>query len=327
MILGSLGCGAALTVGGDIVRPAEIPVRVFPHIVVVPSDGEESERLARRLAEHLEPGESDVSTRSAQQLEAMRAAGALPAGSVVVTVRAELIRTDEPTWTRRDVMECGPLGCAEMPRSVVEDVPVILGRARLTVTDGPTGRRLQSAGVEASEVGADVMGMRLRVFEELSERATAMVDPHRESVRVELESVDARPVRRALEVIGAGDWARGAALLDRFVASRAFAALSPGDRARVLYDLGESRRFDPSLPPDERFVHASEALRAAVRLAPEPRYAAAIADLQAHRRALVLLRRHREARDHNFRLGRDADSEPVPEPPAAYREGGSPPGP
>jgi len=101
------------------------------------------------------------------------------------------------------------------------------------------------------------------------------------------------------------------------VESSEFDELPREHRAVVLYDLGQVRRFDRSLPPEQRFERAAEALRAAVRLAPEPRYALALGDLQAHRRSRAMVREQHAAMAHNFRIGSGRGPD-VPEPPDHY---------
>lgn len=304
--------------GGRVVHPAQVPLRAFPRVLVVAPPDDESVQLAERLARHLDGGSAEVRRESVAAVETLRARGALGPGTVVVSVRAALARDDRPAWGRRDVLECGPLGCIESQRPIVADVPVVVGRLRLTVTDGPRGNPLQRAAFEEEEAGPDVLGARLRVLERLGERMTALVDPRSERVTIELVPVEVPAVRRALALVAQGEWAHGAAMLARFTRSRRFAALPPAERARVLYDLGQARRFDPSLPPDERFASAAEALRRAVRLVPDARYAAAIAELDAQRRSGAALRAQEEARTHNFRLARGG-GEAIPEPPASYR--------
>lgn len=310
-------CGGGLTVAGTVVRPAAVPLRAFPHILVVRGSGEESREVAEQLAAHLGGSRSEVRTPTAEEVAALRERGALRPGTVVVAVDAELFQEDRPTWGRRDMMDCGPVGCVETQRPAMQSTPVVIGRVRLTVTDGPSGRALQREDLVEEEVGPDVLGSRLRVLERLGERTTSLVDQRAEPVRVELLHVDAPEVRRALELIARGQWAHGASALQAFAESTAMDALPPDARARVLYDLGQARRFDPSLPPEERDARASEALRAAVRTVPDARYAAAIVELSAHRRSRALVRAQEEARTHNFRLASDAGA--VPEPPASYR--------
>ena len=108
-------------------------------------------------------------------------------------------------------------------------------------------------------------------------------------------------------------------MLERFVGSTSFEALRSEERALVLYDLGQICRFDRSLPADERFRRSAGALRRAVRLDPEIRYANALAELEAHRQSRALVHEKDDAMAHNFRIAKDPTGASVPDPPATYR--------
>ena len=313
------GCGSALTVRGDVVLPARIPVRAFPQILVVADDTPESREVARRLVEHLSLGESDVRLAPEGAIQAWREDGRIRRASVIVRVHAQLTEQVRPGWERTDSAACAAFGCAQADRHVVLDVPVLTGRMTLTVVDGPTGRPLQREAVDDEESGQDILFMRMRVTERLVARALELVDQRTEQVSVRLHPIDHAAVRGALEAIGAGRWMRGRRTLERFVDSTSFETLSTAERALTLYDLGQVCRFDPSLPADERFRRAARALRRAVRLAPQTRYASALADLDAHRQSRARVRAQDDAMAHNFRLAEDLAAASVPDPPASYR--------
>jgi hypothetical protein len=311
------GCSGALTVHGEVVQPARMPVRAFPHILVTADDTDEARTVADAVARHLSGGRSRVQRLAPREVRALRAATRLPRASVVVRIGVELARHDRPQWARRRELDCGPLGCLESRRAYVRDTPVVVGHLVVTVVDGPSGRALQREELSEEESGVDVLGMRLRVLERLSERTRELVDQRAEAVAVELHPVDHPEVRAALEAIRGGDWSAGRRRLERLIASDAFSALPRRDRALVLYDLGQCRRFDSSLPAERRFDAAAEALRAAVNLVPEPRFAVALGELRAHRRSRDLVLEQHAAMAHNFRLARGEDAD-VPEPPSHY---------
>src|SRR5690606_33528910 len=148
---------------------------------------------------------------------------------------------------------------------------------------------LQREVLTEEEVGEDVLGMRLRVVERLVTRAQRLIDQRTESVEVHLEEVEAEEVVAALERIRVGDWTRGREALERYVEGAGFAAQPDEVRARVLYDLGQARRFDTTIEAERRFARAGEAMRAAVRLRPQSRYATALAELAAHRRSRAMV--------------------------------------
>jgi hypothetical protein len=88
----------------------------------------------------------------------------------------------------------------------------------------------------------------------------------------------------------------------------------PVDRARVYYDLGQVRRFDPDTmgDVDRHFAAARAALEMANQLDPSRRYARALRDLDDHRRASLLLDQQQEAAE---RYREDA----VPAAPPSYQ--------
>ncbi len=311
------GCSNVITVRAEVLRPARVPLRVFPRIVVVPSDDAASQRLGQRLIAHLQTGRSIVERASESRSERMLSRGSLPRGTVVVRVRAVLTESERSVVTRRQTIECGPLGCWDEHRDRIEAVVLIEGHVVLTVLDGPSGRSLQRQVVSAEEVGRDVLGMRLRVFERLVTSTAELVDQRTELVDIELLPVESRAVHAALDAIQSGAWARGRSLLELVVRSSAFTSWTAEQRALVHYDLGQAHRFDPSVPPDVRFERASESLGAAVRLDPQRRFAEALEALETQRRSQNLVIEQRDAASHNFRIASEDDG--IPPPPASYR--------
>ena len=146
-----------------------------------------------------------------------------------------------------------------------------------------------------------------------------ILDQRTERVPIDLYPFDDDAVREALEAIRAGRWEQGRRRLERFVESPIFESLSEQDRAVIWYDLGQARRFDPSLPADRRFILAAEALREAIHLRPEPRYAGALGELDAHRRDRAMVREQEEAMAHNFAIVTGGPARHVPDPPSSYR--------
>lgn len=320
LALALAGCSSALTVRAAVVRPAQVPVRVFPLIFVLSDESEEALHLADAVTAHLSDGRSEVRRADPAGFASSRDAGLVPPASVAVRIRAQIIQRDRPTWARRQGdLSCGPGGCVQSRRMRLETLPVMRCEVVITVTDGPSGRELQREELEETDEGQDLLAMRLRLLDRVTARALAMVDRRTERVTVALYPVERPLVHRALASIVEGQWTDGRELLERFVGTEAFEALPPAERAIVLYDLGQARRFDPALPPDERFSTAAEALRAAVILSPRAFYADALSQLESHRQSRALLREQEAAMAHNFRIAESPDAPRVPEPPASYR--------
>ncbi len=301
---------------GSIAQPARVPVRAFPRIVITASDDPESRELADKVARHLSSGRSGVDRVRRERIERLRERGELEIASVVVEVRATLSRRDRAEWGRREVLDCLPLGCFETSRASIRDVAVLHGELVVAVADGPSGRALQRVEISEEEEGDDVLGMRLRVLDRLGRQALELVDQRTEEVPIQLFPIAHPDVQRAVIAVGNGRWEEGRVLLQLFVRSRAWQELPAEHRALVLYDLGQTLRFDRSLDADRRFDAAERVLRAAVRLTPSPLYARALDDLEHQRRMRALVREQHEATAHNFALqGGD-----VPPPPLTYTD-------
>lgn len=312
------GCGSGMTVRGEVIQPAQVPVRAFPRILVTSAEDPESREIALAIARHLAVGRSTVDRLDRSAIAELRARGQIDRTTVVLELRTTLTRHERPGWATSDPLNCGVAGCVDSRRSV-EDVPVVRAHVSILVAEGPSGRPLQRVELSEQESGSDVLAMRLRVLERLATRARALVDQQVESVPVTLYPLDMPEVRAALEAVREGRWAEGRQRLERFVESKRFQTLPRDQRALVLYDLGQARRFDSTLPAERRFRDAARALRAAVRLVPQPRYAQAIADLERHRQSRAMVREQQEAMAHNFALGSEA-ARSSPAPPSGYRD-------
>lgn len=306
-----------MTVQGEVLQPAQVPVRAFPHILVTAPADAESQELARAVARHLALGRSEVEQLAPEAIEAARDDGRIERTTVVVELQSTLSRVDQPAWAQSDGLDCGPVGCMDPGHSGMRDVPVLTGNVLVIVWEGASGRALQRVEIAEEESGGDLMGMRLRVLERLVQRTLALLDQRIELVPVHLYPVAHAEVQRALDAVRAGRWGEGRRHLEALVRSPGFRALPADQRALVLYDLGQTRRFDATVPAEQRFAGAMRALRAAVRLVPHPLYAQAIADLERHRRSREMVREQQEAMAHNFALSRPPDT---PEPPARYRD-------
>ncbi|MGF1467019.1 MAG: hypothetical protein ACFCGT_12880 [Sandaracinaceae bacterium] len=313
------GCGGAIAAQGEVLQPAEVPVRTFPRILIVASEDPEDQRVAQQLEAHLEGGPSSVRVVTPSELRALRQQHVVPPGTAALRVVTTLEESSRPTWAQRDVLQCGAFGCFGTRRAYVAEVPVVKARLILSVSDGRTAANLQRVELEESESGHDVLAMRLRVLATLGTRAARLLDQRAERVTVHLLPVEAEEVRLALRDLSRGRWSAGRQRLEAFVGSPSYRALPPPERARVLYDLALARRFDAALPEVVRFQDAAEALHAAMRLSPETPFAEALRDLESHRRSRDLVRAQEAARSHNFALRGDREPSPIPDPPAAYR--------
>jgi hypothetical protein len=317
-------CGHGIAVQAVVRVPPQLPVRVFPEIVVVAGIEREDVEVADALADHLRAtGAARVERLDEERLEARRVAGDLGPAAAVVRVQTRVLETTRPTFVSRPETVCTTWGCSTMRRSVVDDVPVTLGRVVLRVSEGRSGRPLQVLAIDEREEGNDPLAMRLRVVTALRRRAIAAVDTGEQQVAIELAEVDDPEVRAALAAIPRGHPSEARAALERIVARSDFASRAVEVRARIIFDLGQARRLEArqdggsDLDVAERLAESERAIRDAMRLHPEPPYGRALAQIEEERRARARMRAHEAAASHNFALD---EGTAVPEPPPGYRE-------
>lgn len=316
------GCARGPVVAASYEVPATVPLRSFPRVMVTSGHDQLEITMAQELVGHLHP---DVQVRRVDRdrLEQMRLAGEIPNATLVVLIELRTEEGIDVQTTSRQETVCGPNGCFRRTRYDNYDVPTLKATTTLTVYEGPTARVLQRATLEAKERGRTYDAMRARILEHFLADLKRLVDARAERVEVRLLPVDLPGVAEALERIELGKWREGRLGLERAARSEAAKALERGERARLLYDLGVARRFDPesaSRDPAAHFDAAEEALREAIELDPRPRYADALAQLRDHRRAQLEMQRQREATERNFALEaqRDPGSDAVPPPPPGY---------
>lgn len=301
--------------------PATVPLRTFPRVVVTSGHDALEITLAQELVGHLH-ADTRVQRIDRDQLETMRRAGQIPSATLVVMIEVDTEEGMEVETTSRQETVCGPNGCYRRTRYDNFDVPTLKATTTLTVYEGPTARVLQRATLEAKERGREYDAMRARILEHFLVDLKRLVDSRPERVEVRLLPVDLPGVAEALELIALGKWRDGRLGLERAARSGAVGALEQGQRARLFYDLGVARRFDPvsaERDSEAHFEAAETAFRKAIDLDPRPRYADALAQLREHRRATTEVARQREATERNFALEEQRDpAAEVPPPPPGY---------
>lgn len=321
-----LACALGACVRGPVVSatyevPATVPLRSFPRVFVTSGHDPLEITMAQELVFHLQ-GDVQVQRVDRDRLEQMRIAGQIPNATLVVMLELRTEQGVDVETTQRPETVCGPGGCYRRTRYDNFDVPTLKATTTITVYEGPTARVLQRATLEARERGRTFDSMRARILEKFLADLTRLVDARSQQVRVRLLQVDLPGVAEALAKLESGQWREGRLALERAARGEAAGALDRGDRARLLYDLGLARRFDPvsaERDPDRHFAAAEEALRQAIELDPRERYAEALSQLREHRRATAEVSRQREAAERNFALEQQRDpNAAVPPPPPGY---------
>jgi hypothetical protein len=314
----SAGCGGVVSVRVEIAHPAAVPARGFPIVWIATGAHPIEIELGQSIVGHLTSRDRAVRLVSIDELEPARREGRIEAATLVVLLETEFDEGTRTRWSSRPETVCGPSGCYTADRSYTYEVPEVLGHLRLTVYDGPTARVLERLDVRGSDSGRDFDELRERVVARLRRDLLALFDERTEVQEVELLSVDVPAIDEGLEAIERGRWREGRRMLERARSSEAVERLPPEDRARVYFDIGQTRRFDPRAADEpERYLGGAErALRTAIALDRQERYEDALRDLAEQRRREAVRRAQREAAAHNFDLARPGPD--VPPPPPSY---------
>lgn len=303
------GCAGTVTATGRVQEPAAVPVRAFPRIWLLEGELPVERELVRRLAEHLERSDKasvEIITRG--QWADRRARGGVPRATVVVRLHLDVDEQMDTRWTRRPDTICDAMGCYTVNRSYPYDMPTLQAQLVVTVYAGRSAQRLQRArATTESQEGHSYDTMRERARRELAQRLEEMVDHRRRAVQVELLETDHPPVKRALALAAEGSWRKARRILERFAQRAELQQLDPSERARVLYNLGQARRFGTRAheEPRRRLQAAQQALREAAELDDDDRYATALKAAARDLRNAELIREQRQAARYNFSLADD----------------------
>ena len=314
--MAAAGCGASTTVAAHIVHPAAIPLRTHPEIWIATGGLPEEELLSATVAAHVTQGENEVRQVHVDELEPARLAGRIAPGSAVMILELDFDESTRTRWGSRPDTLCGPAGCYTTTRSYAYSVPAVGVTLRLAVYDGPTAQVKHRMTLRHRDSGSNFDDLRNRSVMRLAERVRSLVDHRRDEVSVELLEVDHPTVERALRVLRESQWHEGRQILEGVPDEADWRALDRPTRARVLYNLGQARRFDPTTMdnPRRHFRAAESALSAAARLDPDPLYDEALEQLTVHRDRTEQLRRHEEIAARNYATRREAENlPPVPE--------------
>lgn len=323
-------CGGSMQVGAMVQVPPELAVRVFPEVAVVPGGAPEDLEVADALADHLAlaaPGDAArggarVSRIDEAGLDRRRANGRFGPACAVLRVETRVIETSRPTFVSQPETVCTAWGCQTYRRTVMQDLPVVMGTVVLRVFEARTDRLLQELRLEEREEGSDSLAMRLRVVERLRRRAVGAVDPGHVEVRVELLEVADGEASAALRALREGHPREAREALERIVRRHDFESRALEVRARLLFDLGQAERLEARVLPDPEqeaaLARAEDTLRRALRARPEEAFARALSQIAEERAARERMQAHRAAASHNFALDR---SPSVPPPPPGYADG------
>ena len=265
------GCGSTFETRATMRRPAPLPVRAFPVVLVSGFEGPWTDLFVSRVVSHLSRDRTGREVRYVPlaQLEALRLTGRIPPPAVVVVgwvaTDRRFVERNEP----QTVTVCGVGGC--YPQTVWRPTIVqrSIARVRITMFEGPTARaiatrELVEQSAERPSAFASFDSERT-VVAALAERVPALFDQARVEVDVTAVEVDAPGAREGLRLLRAGRFLRAARSLAAFLGQRP--NLERDDLAALHYDLGIAWQYAG------RYRRALAALDRAIELAPdEDRY-------------------------------------------------------
>lgn len=253
-------CGGHGGFVGEVLHPAELPVRAFAPIVVAHANDADSIAVATGVVEALVRGGTEARTIGA--LETVP-----PGGRLRIEVAARFRHRSEIRWSTRPENVCGPYGCYVRQVSYPYDVSVLVGEAVLRIFDVTSGSLLAERTALRELAGGDGEYRRAGLRGELIALISSWIDPRIERVRVDFRRVRIDGVSRAREHARASRWDEAATELEAVVASDSFTARTPSVRADVLHDLalairfGSRARTEPVSALTRALSHAEEAVR------------------------------------------------------------------
>lgn len=302
----SSACGAPVQLSGSSLQAAGLPLRAFPHVFILRGHLPEEVRIGRGLGEHLERfGHVKAPQLSEEELRTMLEQGPLPLGAVLVEVRLDVRELSHHQFGSPMRTVCDSLDCYVMPSMSAQDVPVLRAILTLTVRDAATMAVRQQVRLRALELSASSDDMLHDATDTLIDRARVLVDHRRLAVQVPMLSEDVPGADDAIDAAEEGRWEEAS---KRFEALLSRADLSPGERARLLHDLAQTRRFAVDSAEPRAMRASQRAIDRALKLEPtnealaETRLAV-VRDL----RNAELLQRQRAAAAHNFAMAAPLD--------------------
>lgn len=229
-------CGGRGGFAGEIVHPAELPVRAFAPIALAHANDADSIAVASGVRDALIRGGTETLV-----------VGALEMAPSSARVRIDLVTRfrarSEVRWSTRPENVCGPYGCYVRQVSYPYDVSVLMGETSLRIVDLASGTELADRTAVRELPGGDGEFRRAQLRNELVAQIVAWIDPRIERVHASFLRVRLDPVARAREHARDSRWDEAASVLQAFVDSPSFAGTSPSVRADVLHDLALSIRF------------------------------------------------------------------------------------
>lgn len=298
------GCGGAITAEALSVQPALLPLRAYPHVLLVPGPLEEDGQIARALTRHLKKsGHTRVQVIEERRLATHTQRGRIPRATVVVELLVGTHERVHAQYGHRERTTCDSLGCFDGAGGATQDVPVMRATLHVTVRDGRSMRVLQRVRLRALEASGSFEHLKRNAVLTLSRRLRASTEQIPEQIEVELLPLDLPQVEEAIDEALEGRWARARAVLEQALDDPAADTLSARQQARLHYDIGQAARATGLAGDPEPVVVALQAYARARALDPgEPRYAHAHRRSERDAEAAARVRMQRVQAARNFRF-------------------------
>lgn len=303
VLLFASACARPLVVRAPVLHPARVPLRAFPTIWIAGMSLPEGD-LAERLRAHLAQRAGwAVRKVEVQELEPLREASGISPLTLVVTLEPEIDVEERELWDSVPVSYCGWGGCVTDWQMAYVERREVVADLLLTVYEGPSARVLQAERFQVVVHGGSGKGERQQAFEQLALELTRAVDVLSVAQRFVLEPVkEPASAEQALELLRAGKWREGRALLEQ--AARELGGLGPRVQASVLYDLAIARWAAPGEQglTEQAYADALRPLERAIGLADSQLYQRARQQLKEARERHAVLEAQRASAAHNFAL-------------------------
>lgn len=307
LLLWLSACAHSFAVEASVMRPARVPVQVFPSVWVAGGENQEEIYLLDRIAAHLaRDPRREVRRVDGPELEPARQAGQISWLTAVVQLKVGFRADERSQLAAMPVQYCGMFGCSMMSYQTYSTLVAVLhGDATLTVYEGPTARELSRETFTESTDGDRDDGARYELTERLADVLTRAVDVSLVRERFRVQESGIAQADLGVRALARGQYGEARKQLE--AAKQLLGGQKRERQARVWHALGVARLLDkqPKAPDERDFADAERVLQLANQLAPSELRQNTLQDLATWRKQEASLRQQEAAQKHNFALPRE----------------------
>lgn len=238
------GCAGPVVTEAVIVSPAALPLRAYPHILIVPGPLDADRHVAAGLARHLRArGDSRVKVISAARLRAHTADAPLPGATVIVELMVDTDEHFQVLLERYPSTTCDSLGCYPSPANGGQDVPVVRATLHVTTRAGNSMRVLQRLRLRVMEASGDYESLTRFAVVGLGARLRAATEQIPRVVELHLVPVPGGTgvpgLVAALDFAADGDFVRAEKQVRGLLGRREVARLAAQAKAALYFNAGQ----------------------------------------------------------------------------------------